>query len=198
MDIALIDAGGANFGSVIHALDRLGHSPRRVRDADALGDPDRIILPGVGEAAGAMRLLRERGLVDALRDATAPTMGICLGMQLLFEHSEEGDVECLGLMSGRVRKLQPGQGIRVPHMGWNVLNTMADSPLLSGVEAGAQAYFVHSYAVPVNSTCIARTTHGSDFAGIVQQDHRCGAQFHPEKSSKVGERVLGNFLRWAP
>ena len=120
-DVALIDAGGANLGSVRYALERLGATPRIVRDADGLRGARRVLLPGVGAAPPAMDLLRERGLDDALRALQVPLLGVCLGMQLLFDASEEGDVVCLGLLPGRVRKLYPACGTRVPHMGWNSL-----------------------------------------------------------------------------
>lgn len=197
-DLALIDAGGANLGSVRYALERLGARPRLVRDADALGSPTRIILPGVGAAAPSMQLLRTRGLADALRASTVPLLGVCVGMQLLFEASAEGEVECLGLLPGRVEAIAGGPGLRVPHMGWNTLHHRAASPLLAGIDEGAYAYFVHSFAVPVTPATapvvLAETTHGAPFAAVVGQGHRFGAQFHPERSSAVGLRLLQNFL----
>ncbi len=198
MDIALIDAGGANLGSVQHALSRLGVTPRVVRDAESFGAPDRVLLPGVGAAARAMRLLHERGLVTCLRESNMPLMGICLGMQLLFEDSEEGDVECLGLLPGRVQKLLSANGIRIPHMGWNRLQVTQRSELLAGINADTQVYFVHSYGVPPGADCIATTTHGQPISAIVQRGNRCGAQFHPERSSTAGAQLLSNFLRWSP
>ena len=194
--VAVIDAGGANFGSVCYALERLGVQPRIVRDADGLRDASKIILPGVGAAAQAMRLLRERGLGDVLSTLAVPLLGICLGMQLLFESSEEGDVSCLGLLPGRVRKLQAGAGLRVPHMGWNALRTERASTLLDGAEA-ANTYFVHSYAAPVTDACIASCTHGATFAAVVQQGNVVGMQFHPERSGAAGARLLLNFLQWS-
>jgi glutamine amidotransferase len=194
--LALIDAGGANLGSVRYALERLGVDARIVRDADGLGDAERIILPGVGAAAPAMALLHERGLVEPLRTATVPLLGICLGMQLLFESSDEGNVECLGLLSGHIRKLSATPGMRVPHMGWNTLEPMTASPLLDGVDVGASAYFVHSYAAPVTDDCIAACTHGEPFAAMVRRGNVAGAQFHPERSAAVGARLLSNFLQW--
>ena len=194
--LALIDAGGANLGSVRYALERLGVQARIVRDADGLGDAERIILPGVGAAAPAMALLHERGLVEPLRTTRLPLLGICLGMQLLFEGSDEGDVSCLELLPGRVRKLASGPGVRVPHMGWNTLEPMTASPLLAGVDAGASAYFVHSYAAPVTDDCIAACTHGEPFAAMVRRGNVAGAQFHPERSAAVGARLLSNFLNW--
>ena len=194
-EVALIDAGGANLGSVRYALERLGATARIVRDADGLRDAERVILPGVGAAPQAMRLLHERGLVDALRASPAPLLGVCLGMQLLFDASEEGDVTCLGLLPGRVRKLQAAPGTRVPHMGWNTLRTTRNAALLDGIQTGAQAYFVHGYAAPAGADCIARCEHGPSFAAVVQRGHICGTQFHPERSAAVGARLLANFLR---
>lgn len=196
--VAVIDAGGANFGSVCHALERLGARPDIVRDADGLRDAARIVLPGVGAAAPAMALLRERGFVAALPVTRVPLLGICLGMQLLFDASDEGDVDCLGLLPGRVRKLRGGPGLRVPHMGWNTLEHMQASPLLDGIEGDASAYFVHGYAAPVTDDCIAACTHGERFAAMVQRGHVAGAQFHPERSSAAGARLLANFLAWKP
>lgn len=202
--LALIDAGGANLGSVRYALNRIGANPRLVRDADELGEPERIILPGVGAAAPSMALLRARGLDAALRSSEVPLLGVCVGMQLLFETSCEGDVDCLGLMKGRVSKLAGGPGLRVPHMGWNRLRKRADangdaSPLLEGIDDGAHTYFVHSYAVLVDDdtdACVlAESDHGQRFAAVVGNGKRFGAQFHPERSSAAGLRLLDNFLK---
>jgi glutamine amidotransferase len=203
-DLALIDAGGANLGSVRYALGRIGAQPRLVRDADELGAPERIILPGVGAAAPSMALLRARGLDAALRASEVPLLGVCVGMQLLFESSEEGDVDCLGLLKGRVRKLSGGPGLRVPHMGWNRLRKRLDAngdspPLLDGIDDGAHAYFVHSYAVLVDDetdACVlAESDHGQRFAAVVGSGKRYGAQFHPERSSAAGLQLLDNFLK---
>jgi glutamine amidotransferase len=194
LDVAVIDAGGANLGSVCYALERLGVSPRIVRDAEALADASRLILPGVGAAGPAMRALQAGGFVAALREHTAPLLGICLGMQLLYEHSEEGDVDCLGLLPGLVRRMRPAPGVRIPHMGWNRLRRRRESRLLAGIDDGEHAYFVHSYAASVDAACVATATHGETFAAVVHHGRIAGAQYHPERSAAAGARLLRNFL----
>ena len=192
--LALIDAGGANLGSVRYALERLGVEARLVRDAAGLEGVDRVILPGVGAAPVAMARLREQGLVEPLRQIQVPLLGICLGMQLLYERSEEGDVECLGLLPGVVRRMHPALGIRIPHMGWNRLLTLRPSPLLRGLEERPYAYFVHGYAAPVTADTVAACDHGGLFTAVVQRGRHAGAQFHPERSADAGARILRNFL----
>lgn len=196
--VALVDAGGANFASVRHALERQGASVRLARDADALRGARHIILPGVGAARPAMALLRERGFDAALRAVEVPLLGICLGMQLLFEHSAEGDVQALGILPGRVEALPASAGVRVPHMGWNSIWPTRPTPLLEGLPAGAAMYFVHGFAAAHDEACIARCVHGRPFAAAVQRDQVFGVQFHPERSGAAGARVLANFLRVAP
>jgi glutamine amidotransferase len=195
VNVVLVDSGGANIGSVRYALERLGVQATMSADAAVITAADRVILPGVGAAAPAMARLRELALVDTLRRLTQPLLGICLGMQLLFDGSEEGDVACLGLLPGRVRRMPEAPGVRVPHMGWNRLHPTRASSLLAGIGDGAQAYFVHSYAAPVTADCLASCRHGEDFAAVVQRGNVAGAQFHPERSAAVGAALLGNFLR---
>ena len=195
--VGLVDAGGANLGSVRYALERLQVEVQMVREAGDLVGLGRVILPGVGAAAEGMRRLHAQGLVQPLRELQVPLIGICLGMQLLFERSEEGDVECLGLLPGIVRRLHPGVGVRVPHMGWNKLLALRESPLLDGVPLGSSAYFVHSYAAPVTSDTVAACHHGGLFTAVVQRGRLCGAQFHPERSAGPGARILQNFLEIA-
>jgi len=192
-----VDAGGANLGSVRYALERLQVDVQMVRAPADLAGLERVILPGVGAAAEGMKRLHAQGLVQPLRELQVPLMGICLGMQLLFERSEEGDVECLGLLPGIVRRLHPGVGVRVPHMGWNKLLALRESPLLEGVPLGSSAYFVHSYAAPVTSDTVAACHHGGLFTAVVQRGRLCGAQFHPERSAGPGARILQNFLEIA-
>lgn len=198
MNVVLIDSGGANIGSVRYALERLGVSAEMTADAATILAADRVILPGVGAAAPAMARLQQMNLVHLLRGLKQPLLGICLGMQLLFEGSEEGDVECLGLVPGRVRKMPASPGVRVPHMGWNRLRPTRADVLLDGVADGAQAYFVHSFAAPVTSDCLASCEHGQPFAAMVRRGNVAGAQFHPERSGAVGARLLQNFLQADP
>lgn len=193
-DVVLVDAGGSNLASLRHAFARLGarvevsHSARRIRAAS------HVVLPGVGAAAPGMRRLRARGLADLIGTLTQPVLGICLGMQLLFEHSEEGDTSCLGLIRGRVRKLHAAPGLRVPHMGWNALVVDAPDALLRGVPEAACVYFTHGFAVEPGPTTVARAEHGRDFAAIIRHGNVCGVQFHPERSGAIGRQILHNFL----
>lgn len=196
MRTVLVDSGGANLGSVRYALERLGVSPEVSGDAAVITAADRVILPGVGAAGPGMARLRELGLVAVLRELRQPLLGICLGMQLLFEGSDEGDETCLGLLPGRVRRMVGGPGLRVPHMGWNRLEPRRESPLLRGIPAGAQAYFVHGYAAAVDDHCLAQSVHGQPLAALVQRGNVAGAQFHPERSGAVGARLLANFLEF--
>ena len=194
MDVAVIDSGGANIGSVLYALERLGARAELTADAASIRAASRVILPGVGAAPPAMARLHQLDLVATLRDLRQPLLGICLGMQLLFERSEEGGTACLGLIAGTVRRLDPAPGVRIPHMGWNRLAPRRASSLTEGVEDGARAYFVHSYAAPVSADCVSSCCHGDEFAAIVQRDNVFGAQFHPERSAATGARLLRNFL----
>ena len=198
MKVVLVDAGGANLGSVHCALQRLGVEPELCTDAEPIRSADRVILPGVSTAATVMGRLRALDLVDTLRDLRQPLLGVCVGMQLLFEHSEEDDTPCLGLLPGRVRRIAGGPGIRVPHMGWNQLQLRGADPLLGGFGEGEYAYFVHSYAADPGPDCIASTVHGRPLAAIVRRGNIMGAQFHPERSAAAGARLLLNFLTLEP
>src|SRR5262249_33966177 len=141
-----------------------------------------------------MAKLHEAGLVDVLRDLKQPLLGVCLGMQLLFEHSEERATECLGLLPGKIRRLSSDGGRRVPHMGWNRLDIEQGDPLVAGVGAEPYAYFVHSYAAPPGPATLASADYGGAFSAIVRRGNVCGMQFHPERSAVVGARLLRNFL----
>lgn len=197
-DVVIIDAGGANLGSVRAAFARLGVAPEVSRDPARIAAAERLVLPGVGAAAPVMQNLREMGIDKLLHEIDTPLLGICIGMQVLFDRSEEGDVAGLGLLRGDVRKLQSTPGVRLPHMGWNRLETRVASPLLDGIEDGVQAYFVHSYGVVGSDDAIVEATHGEAFAAAVARGRVAGAQFHPERSGAVGARFLRNFLEWNP
>lgn len=194
MTLAIIDSGGANIGSVIHALNRLGAEPVFTADAATIRKADRVLLPGVGAAGAAMKRLRELDLVQCIRELQQPVLGICLGMQLLFEKSEEDDTGCLGIIPGTLRKMSPSEGIRVPHMGWNTTTALRDDPLLAGLPENPWFYFVHSYYAPVGPATLATCLHGKTFTAIVGQRNFRGAQFHPERSARSGARLLANFL----
>ena len=193
MRVVIVDAGGANTGSVRYAFERLGIDAALVTDAASIRAADRVILPGVGTAAQVMARLAQLDLVEVLRTLERPLLGICVGMQLLFDASEEGEVAGLGVLPGRVSRLAGGPGLRVPHMGWSTLRALRADPLIEGIE-GEQAYFVHSYAAPVTDDCVMAGDHGQAFAAVVRRGHIAGTQFHPERSAGVGARVLRNFL----
>lgn len=192
--LAIIDSGGANIASLRYAVDRLGIDSQITTDAQTLRRATHVILPGVGAAADCMERLRSTNLVETIRGLRQPLLGVCVGMQLLFESSEEGDVACLGLLPGRVRRFAGRQGLPVPHMGWNQLEFTAPSPLLDDVASGDYVYFVHSYCVPVADSTLATSTYGERFAAIVGRGKVFGAQFHPERSAQTGALVLRNFL----
>lgn len=194
MRVVLVDAGGTNIGSVRYALQRLGVDAALTADGDAIRAADKVILPGVGAAGPGMARLNQLGLVELLRSLTQPVLGVCLGMQLLCARSEEGDTPCLGVIPAQVALIPSRPGLRVPHMGWNALALRAEHPLLRGVQQGDQAYFVHSYAVPVGDYSLACTQHGIEFSAVVSSGNFHGMQFHPERSGDVGSRLLGNFI----
>ena len=215
--IALIDYGISNLRSVQKAFAHLGVDVTLIDTPDQLAQADRLILPGVGAFRAGMDGLRVRGLIEPIKQAVAagkPLIGICLGMQLLFESSDElGDNVGLGLLPGHVTKIKmqnarsemqesdpslliTRHSLKIPHMGWNQLDLVRGHPLVNGVESGAYAYFVHSYAVypAQRDIVIATTDYGGPFASIVGRGNICGLQFHPEKSQAVGLKLLQNFL----
>ncbi len=192
--VVIVATGGANIASLVHALERLGVRAAPSADPATIGEASHVILPGVGAALDAMGRLRETGLDRVITRLPQPILGICLGMQLLFDASDEGPTPCLGVLPGRVGRLAAGPDRPVPHIGWNTLERCADSPLLEGLRAGDRAYFVHSYAAPVTDATIAITEYGATFSACVQRDRCFGVQFHPERSAAVGARVLANFL----
>lgn len=197
MKVALVDAGGANLGSMRQALLRLGIEPDVTSDAGVIASADRVILPGVSTAATVMRRLRELDLVEVLRGLQSPLLGVCVGMQVLFEYSEEGDTPCLGLLPGRVCRLRGSPGVRVPHMGWNRLRTLRAASLTRDIGEGDFAYFVHGYAAAAGTDCLLACDHGTRFTAVVQRGRVAGAQFHPERSARAGARLLQNFIEAA-
>ncbi len=192
--LAIVDTGCANLASVGFAFERLGAAKVITQDVSVIKSADHVILPGVGAMPYAMAQLKARGLVDVLSALTQPLMGICLGMQILFEGSEEGGAEGLGLVNGTVKQMDTG-GLPAPHMGWNTLQNLSDSPLLSGVSEGDYVYFIHSFAAPISASTLAASTYGQDFSAVVQSGNVYGCQFHPERSGEVGARILENFLK---
>ncbi|MFO1465249.1 MAG: imidazole glycerol phosphate synthase subunit HisH [Steroidobacteraceae bacterium] len=190
----IIDNGGANIASLRFALDRLGTQAELSADAGRIRNASHVLLPGVGAAGDAMQRLRDRGLDALIPRLTQPLLGICLGMQLLFDSSAEGDTACLGILPGRAGRLPAARDRPVPHMGWNTLQPCSPSPLLSALPERAWAYFVHSFALPVSGCTTARCDYGVGFSACVQRDNFFGTQFHPERSAAVGARVLQNFL----
>lgn len=194
MAVVLVDAGGTNIGSVRYALQRLGVDASLTSDPAVIRAADKVILPGVGAAGPGMARLRELELVDVLRKLTQPVLGVCLGMQLLCTHSEEGDTECLGLIPAEVRRFVEAPGLRVPHMGWNRLAVSQPHRLLEGLGEDGWAYFVHSYAVPIGDYTVATTDYAGPFSAVVVRGNFHGMQFHPERSAAVGARLLQNFL----
>ena len=194
--IAIVDSGGANIASLLYAFERLGIDAILTTDAETIRTANRVVLPGVGAARDAMQRLRNAGLVDVIRGLEQPVLGICLGMQLLCESSEEEDVDCLGIIPGVVRKLQVSNGYAVPNMGWCATNPLSAHPVLDGIGDGSWFYFLHSYALPVSSATIASARHSGDFSAMVCKDNFVAAQFHPERSSDAGARLLRNFVEW--
>ncbi len=194
MSIAIIKYNAGNVCSVDYALRRLGVEPVITADEETLRRADRVIFPGVGEAATTMSFLHASGLDRVIRTLHQPVLGICLGMQLMCRHSEEGDVDGLGIFEAEVRRfVSVRHEDKVPHMGWNTIGQTC-SALFDGFEGEEHVYFVHSYYVPVHETTAAVTDYIHPFSAALHKDNFYATQFHPEKSGGVGERILRNFL----
>ena len=190
MSVVVVDTGVANLHSVTSALSRLG--AEWVVDTEIAG-AERVILPGVGSAEAGMKALESKGLVEPLRSFERPMLGICLGMQMMFEGLGESGGHGLGLLSGDVAELEAG-GLPLPHMGWNTLEMASDDALLAGVEPGAHVYFVHSFAAKPGANMLATSEYGERFVAVARRGNRMGCQFHPERSGAVGAQILRNFL----
>jgi glutamine amidotransferase len=191
VNLVIVDVGCGNIGSVGIAFERFGLSPAVTADPEAIGSADKVILPGVGAAGYAMEQISRRGLVPVLRGLTQPVLGICLGMQLLFERSAEEDTACLGIIPGRVRRLEPARGRPVPHMGWSRLDVRGEG---LGLTSGDYVYFAHSFVCEDGPHTLAAADYGGPVPAIVRKDNFLGAQFHPERSGKAGANFLRAFL----
>jgi glutamine amidotransferase len=195
MKLAVIKYNAGNVQSVLFALQRLGVQAEVTDDVEKIRGADKVIFPGVGNAGAAMQSLRDKGLDEVIRSLTQPLLGICVGMQLLCDHSEESDTACLGIIPLQVKKFrpQPGEG-KVPQMGWNTISGLSSS-LFSDVEEGSFVYYVHSYYVTKGENTIATTHYLHDYSAAIKKDNFYGVQFHTEKSATVGDQILKNFLK---
>ncbi len=183
-----------NLRSVENVLKRLGAEFCVTADADVVRAADRVLLPGVGNAAEAMENLRKAGLVEVIRSLRQPVLGICVGMQVMCRHSEEGDVDCLNIFDSHVKRFAPAADLKVPHMGWNKIGNL-ESKLFKGLDGGSYVYFVHSFYPELCPDTIATATHGKMFSAALKYENFYGTQFHPEKSGDVGEQIIANFLK---
>ncbi|WP_448530240.1 imidazole glycerol phosphate synthase subunit HisH [Raineya sp.] len=194
MTIAIVQYNAGNVQSVLFALKRLGVEGILTDKPEILQTADRVIFPGVGEASSAMKYLKNKGLDRVIQNLTQPVLGICLGLQLLCKHSEEGNTECLGIFDLNVKKFPTDKGSKVPHVGWNSIENL-QSELFSGIASGSYVYYVHSYYAEIGTATIAQTEYILPFSAALQYKNFYAVQFHPEKSSNVGEQILKNFLQ---
>ena len=195
MNVAIIKYNAGNIFSVLYALKRIGVEAIVTDDFDTIRNADKVIFPGVGEASSAMAYLKEKGLDQLIISLKQPVLGICIGEQLLCRHSEEGNVDCLGIFDVDVKRFDNTNhhDLKIPHMGWNTI-TDTNSALFNGFDKDEFVYFVHSYYVPVNEHTAATTDYIHPFSAALHKENFYATQFHPEKSGSVGERILKNFL----
>jgi glutamine amidotransferase len=190
--IGIVDYGAGNIRSLGNALDRLGKQFFVSQDVNELQRAEKLILPGVGEARSAIESLDRIGLLQWLTTVSVPFLGICIGMQILFEHSDERDTPCLGIVPGRVARFNT-TSLKVPHMGWNRVSVTGQSPLFEGIRDGEFFYFVHSFGAPIVPDTIGATDYGRQFSSAIQRKNFYGVQFHAEKSGNAGLQLLRNF-----
>ena len=193
-EIAIIDSGGANIASLVYALKRLNTSSVLTTDSEIIKNADRVLLPGVGAAKDAMYKLRKAGLVDVIKNLKQPVLGICLGMQLLSDFSEEENVECIGVIPGAASKLKASSTKPVPNMGWCSTEIISKNKILKNIKNNSYFYYIHSYALPVSKFTIATAKHEKPFSAVIQKNNFFATQFHPERSSDEGSKLLANFL----
>ena len=192
--VAVIDYNAGNVRSVLYALERIGVEAVLTANHEEIAAAEKVIFPGVGAAGSTMRFLREEDLDQLIPSLTQPVLGVCLGMQLLCEHSEEDDTPCLGIIPQKVKRFQPQQGEKVPHMGWNTLRLLEGSWLRPKLD-GQHTYFVHSYYVEPGPYTVCETDYIHPFSAVLRKDNFYATQFHPEKSGGVGELILQDFIR---
>lgn len=194
MKVAIIKYNAGNIFSVLYALKRIGVDAVVTDDFDTIRSADKVIFPGVGEASSAMAYLQEKRLDNLIKSLTQPVLGICIGLQLMCRHSEEGNVDCMGIFDVDVKKFDNSNvpELKIPHMGWNTLSCK-DNALTEGVD-GAYAYFVHSYYAPTCDNTIATCDYITPFSAALHRNNFYATQFHPEKSGDIGERILKNFI----
>jgi len=195
--VAIIDCGGANTASLTNALDRLGSDSELTRDASTIRNATHVILPGVGAAADTMRKLANNRLIDVIASLSQPVLGICLGMQLFAESSDEEQAQCLGIIPTIAKRLPVRPRLPVPNMGWCKVNQVLQHDLFAGIDDGSYFYFVHSYALDQGDYTLATADHAQPFTAVLAQENFFATQFHPERSAAAGAQLLSNFLRIA-
>ena len=193
MEIAIIKYNAGNVASVMYALDRIGQKYVWTDDPEQIKKADKVIFPGVGEASTAMAYLKEKGLDQVIKGLKQPVLATCIGMQLLCKHSEEGNVDCIGVFDVEVKKFQ-SKDLKIPHVGWNSITAKGDNPLMEGLKEEEFVYFVHSFYAPVNAYTTAVCEYVQPFSAMLHKDNFYAAQFHAEISGKAGEQILKNFL----
>jgi glutamine amidotransferase len=193
MEIAIIKYNAGNVASVMYALDRIGQNYQLTDDHEQIKKADKVIFPGVGEASTAMAYLKEKGLDTLIKGLKQPVLATCIGMQLLCKHSEEGNVDCIGVFDVEVKKFI-SKDLKIPHVGWNSIEKRGENPLMKGLKEEEFVYFVHSFYAPVNEYTTAVCEYVQPFSAMLQKDNFYAAQFHAEISGKAGEQILKNFL----